>query len=118
MGRRISQLRKNLGYSQEGLAEVASVSAAFLAHLEVGSRQCSLTVLARLAQALEVAPWQLLAEDKASAESPTPPTPAQLVRQIAQDAKDLDEADLQLVSGLVQRLKLGPGPRRRANRQG
>jgi transcriptional regulator with XRE-family HTH domain len=53
-GRRIRQLRNARGWSQERLAERASLDRSYIAGIEVGARNPSLKAVARLADALDV----------------------------------------------------------------
>lgn len=87
------------------------MSAAFLAHIEIGDRLASLESLTRLAKALKVPVWQLLAPKSGDV---LPSSQTTLAREIAAAVRDLDTEDLALVLGFVQRLRLGPGPRKRS----
>jgi len=73
VGRRIRDLRKTKGWTQEELAERASLHYSYIGGVERGDRNISLTTLERIASALEVAPLELFrfdaedADDKKSA---------------------------------------------------
>ncbi|AMJ65963.1 helix-turn-helix domain-containing protein [Hymenobacter sp. PAMC 26628] len=56
----ISQMRKELGLSQEALADEASLDRSFVSQLETGTKQPSLTTIFRLAAALQVEASDLL----------------------------------------------------------
>jgi len=59
-GRRLRELRKERGLTQEELAESADLSGNYISDLELGLKVPSLTILVRLSQALEVATPELL----------------------------------------------------------
>ena len=56
----IKQMRKELGLSQEALADEASLDRTFISQLETGAKQPSLTTIFRLAAALQVEASDLL----------------------------------------------------------
>ena len=56
----IKQMRKELGLSQEALADEASLDRTFISQLETGTKQPSLTTIFRLAVALRVEASDLL----------------------------------------------------------
>ena len=60
-GRRVRTLRKDRGYSQELLAEIAGLHRTYVGGVERGERNVSLTNIWRLADALRVHPSQLFA---------------------------------------------------------
>src|ERR1043165_3363983 len=59
-GRRLRELRKARGMTQEALAESADLSGNYISDLELGLKVPSLTILVRLSQALAVAQPELL----------------------------------------------------------
>ena len=59
-GRRLRELRKERGLTQEELAESADLSGNYISDLELGLKVPSLTILVRLSQALNVATSDLL----------------------------------------------------------
>jgi transcriptional regulator with XRE-family HTH domain len=59
-GRRLRELRKERGLTQEELAESADLSGNYISDLELGRKVPSLTILVRLSQALDVATPDLL----------------------------------------------------------
>lgn len=61
-GRRLRELRKERGITQEALAESADLSGNYISDLELGRKVPSLTILVRLSQALEVATTELLVD--------------------------------------------------------
>lgn len=54
MGAQIRSRRRELGRTQEWLAERANVSTSFIGHIERGSRKASLETLAKISLALGV----------------------------------------------------------------
>ncbi len=61
-GRRLRELRKDRGLTQEALAEAADLSGNYISDLELGLKVPSLTILIRLSQALQIAPPDLLVD--------------------------------------------------------
>jgi transcriptional regulator with XRE-family HTH domain len=59
-GRTVRRLRHALGLSQEGLAERAEIHRTYIGGIERGERNPTLTMIVRLAKALEAAPAALL----------------------------------------------------------
>lgn len=53
-GNRLRELRKEKGFSQEGFADHAEVHRTYLGGLERGERNPTLTVMAKIARALDV----------------------------------------------------------------
>lgn len=62
----INQMRKELGLSQEALADEARLDRTFISQLETGTKQPSLTTIFRLATALRVEASDLLRRVEAS----------------------------------------------------
>lgn len=62
LGIRVRQLREKAGLSQETLAELAKVHRTYISTIERGQQNISLTVLIRLADALEVGLEELFAD--------------------------------------------------------
>lgn len=54
LGKKIQQLRRVIGYSQEDLAETARISRTHMGHIEQGRKSPSLEVLEKIAKALKV----------------------------------------------------------------
>lgn len=61
-GATVRQLRENLGWTQEQLAEVAEMSATYIGFIERGENVPTLTIILKLADALGVTPAQLIAD--------------------------------------------------------
>lgn len=60
LGQNVRRLRKELGISQEELAERAKVHRTYASDIERGTRNPSITVVDQFAKALGVAPGNLL----------------------------------------------------------
>lgn len=60
VGMKIQQLREKRGITQEALAAKAGISRGYLARLETGRHDPTLTTLMKLAKALRVKPGALL----------------------------------------------------------
>jgi DNA-binding XRE family transcriptional regulator len=54
LSKRIQKLRKNMGLSQEDLAEKINISRTHMGHIEQGRRSPSLKVMTKIAKALRV----------------------------------------------------------------
>ena len=59
IGRRIKEIRKSKGLSQEKLAEKAETSPNYLSRMERGTDNPTLDMLIKLANALEVEMWEM-----------------------------------------------------------
>ena len=59
-GRRLVELRKRRGWSQEQLSLESGVARSYLGGVERGQRNIALVNICRLATSLGVAPWALL----------------------------------------------------------
>ena len=59
-GKRLVELRKAKGWSQEALSLESGVARSYLGGVERGQRNIALVNICRLAEALEVAPSELL----------------------------------------------------------
>jgi transcriptional regulator with XRE-family HTH domain len=59
-GKRLAQLRKERGWSQEQLALESGLARSYLGGVERGQRNIALLNICRLAEALEVLPSELL----------------------------------------------------------
>jgi transcriptional regulator with XRE-family HTH domain len=69
IGRNLRQLRRELGLSQEGLAERLGYSRGYVSDLELGKRNLSLRSFERLAADLDTSPLALLTGDAATYKS-------------------------------------------------
>ena len=59
-GLRLATLRKELGYSQEGLALESGIARSYLGGVERGQRNICLVNICRLAETLKVSPAELM----------------------------------------------------------
>ena len=59
IGRRIKELRKRKGLSQESLAERAETSQNYLSRMERGTENPTLDMFIKLANALEIEMWEM-----------------------------------------------------------
>jgi transcriptional regulator with XRE-family HTH domain len=59
IGKRIQELRKTRGLSQEKIAEKADISSTYLSRIECGRENPSLDMLMKLSNALEVEMWEM-----------------------------------------------------------
>ncbi len=59
-GKRVTELRKNLGYSREHLAELSELSISFLADIENGKKDMTVHTLRKIASALMTSPDYLV----------------------------------------------------------
>ena len=59
LGRRIKEIRKTRGMSQEALAERIEMSPQYLSRIEGGAQSPSVEMLTKLADSLEVEVWEL-----------------------------------------------------------
>jgi transcriptional regulator with XRE-family HTH domain len=62
-GKRLAQLRKQLGFSHEALALESGIARSYLSGVERGQRNISLLNICRLAETLKVQPAVLLMFD-------------------------------------------------------
>ncbi len=60
IGQRIKERRKELGWSQEKLAEVIDVAVAYLSRVERGSSKVTLTRLAQISNVLQIPICELI----------------------------------------------------------
>src|SRR4030066_711898 len=59
IGRRIQELRKRSGLSQEKVAEKADINPHYLSRIECGKENPTLDMLIKLSNALEVEMWEM-----------------------------------------------------------
>jgi transcriptional regulator with XRE-family HTH domain len=60
IGKRISDLRKDKGFSQEKLAGLADIDRTYVCDIEKGGRNISITILKKVSEALGVSMSKLL----------------------------------------------------------
>jgi len=61
-GASLKRMREKKGLTQEGLAREAGITASYTSQLERGEKVVSLTVILKLARALEMTPSDLLTD--------------------------------------------------------
>ena len=99
LGRRVKKLRKQLGITQEGLAEKAGLSINFIGLFERGKNAPSLKTLQKIASALGVKIEELFRfEKKESADEK-----AKALRKLVYYLKDKDIEDIKFMSDLIYR---------------
>lgn len=59
IGRRLRELRRKKGLSQEALSEKAEITSNYLSRLERGTENPTLDTLIRIADALEIEMWEM-----------------------------------------------------------
>ena len=59
-GRKVRKLREEQGYSQEGFASEVGIHRTYIGGIERGERNPTLTMIARIAKALNVKPSDLI----------------------------------------------------------
>jgi transcriptional regulator with XRE-family HTH domain len=99
LGRRIKDLRKKRGLTQEGLAEAASVDVKYLGNIERGRENPTIGTLEKLAKTLSVKLHQLF-----DFEHEVPGKKA-LQKGIGQVLNQCDEKELQIILRLVRSVK-------------
>lgn len=70
-GRRIRELRKARGYSQEGFAAASGLDRSYYGGIERGERNVSLENIAAIARALDVPVRELFPEEEPPGETPS-----------------------------------------------
>ena len=60
IGRKIKEIRKTAGKTQDGLAEALGVSVGYISQIERGATKVSLTMLFAIAEVLHCAPEELI----------------------------------------------------------
>ncbi len=107
LGQRLGELRRRRQFSQERLAELANIAASYVAHIEAGTRMPTLDVISRLADALDVEGWKLIAGESRSLEDDVWQSAA---RKLAAEVHDLSPSDVDLLATIAKRLKDDPKP--------
>lgn len=65
-GRRVRQLRREKGVSQEAFAHAVGIDRSYFGSIERGERNVSLDNICLIAEGLGVEPWELLRFDEAA----------------------------------------------------
>ncbi len=100
LGRRIAELRRRCGLTQERFAERASITTSYLARIETGTRKPTLDVMRRLAGELGVPVWRLLADEQTRGE----PSMGGETEKLVAASRNLPREDLDLLTQLARRL--------------
>ena len=96
LGKKIYQLRKLSGMTQEQLAELCDISSTYISHIETGIAKVSLDVLHRISLALSVTPDYFLLD--------TVKPPDYVMGEIASLLKKCDPQTLYTASQLIETL--------------
>ena len=107
LGRRIAAFRRMAGLSQERLGERAHVGASYVAHIEIGDRRPTIDVLRRIADAVDVPLWRLLADDRLTTDEKAWDAAA---RELAERIHGISQPDLQALTYLATRLQTAEAP--------
>jgi len=89
LGKQIKTLRKSRGYTQERLAELIDVNAKYLARVERGEANPTLSLLQRLSVGLDVPLPELFGYDREDGE-----TPVELRQRLDQMVAELGDESL------------------------
>jgi transcriptional regulator with XRE-family HTH domain len=95
LGRRLKELRKQRGISQEKFSEKADVSPQYLSRIESGTENPTLDMLIKLSRALEVEMWEMF-------DFGHNVTVKELKESLQSFAKTSDEPSLRLASKLIR----------------
>jgi len=95
IGRRIQELRKKQGLSQEDLSEKAATSPNYLSRIERGTENPTLDMLIKLSRALEVEMWEMF-------DFGHNVTVKELKESLQTFAKTSDEPALRLASKIIR----------------
>ncbi len=96
LGQRLKKRRRELGLTQEQLAECCDVSSTYISHIETGIAKVSLEVLYRVSVALQVTPDYFLLD--------TVKPPDYIKGEIASLLKKCDQQTLYTASKLIEAL--------------
>lgn len=102
LGRRVADLRKARGMSQEALAEDAMIGTSYLSRIEAGTRKPTLDVLMKMAEALGTPLWRFIADERLTAEELAWKGTAQ---KVGAALRGLPREDVDLVLGLLVHLR-------------
>ena len=95
IGRRIKELRKSKGLSQEKLAELAETSPNYLSRMERGTENPTLDMLIKLSNALEVEMWEMFDFGHVASQK-------ELKQTIQNFSRTADESTLRLALKLIR----------------
>ena len=100
IGIRVREERKNLGLTQEELAERVDLSSNFLGHIERGTKKASLETIKKLSDGLEIPIRNLFGK----AEKYKPQKKDSLIRKIYLVTKNKNPSDKKLILKIAKRL--------------
>jgi transcriptional regulator with XRE-family HTH domain len=109
LGARLAGLRQMRRFTQESLAERADIAASYVAHLESGSKRPTLEVLGRLAVALGVPMWRLIADERATPDEKAWEASS---RALATEVRGMPAAEIDLLVAIARRFRAAAAPRR------
>lgn len=92
IGQRVSQARKDRGWTQEQLSEAIEIEPVSLSRLETGHRALSVSTLSRISDALGIGLGDLLDVDRPIPEPSLGPDEAEILRlfgEISKERRDL-----------------------------
>ena len=95
IGKRIQELRKRQGFSQEQVAEKAEISSNYLSRIECGKENPTLDMLIKLAQALKVEMWEMFILGHVSGLD-------EVKKKIQNFIKTADEPSLRVASKIIE----------------
>jgi transcriptional regulator with XRE-family HTH domain len=104
LGKRISSRRQEMKLTQETLAEQADIGSSYVARIETGTRKPTLDVLGRIADALNVPLWHLLADERERL-AVYERAFDRRARGLGEVAADLPAPELQLLLQLARKLR-------------
>ena len=94
IGKRIKEVRKAKGISQEKLAELADLSTQYMSQIETAARKASLTSLVKISNALNVSLDELLYGNR-------PDRPGEMQRELDSILSDCDIYEKRVLYELV-----------------
>jgi transcriptional regulator with XRE-family HTH domain len=98
IGKRIQELRKQRGLSQEQIAEKAEISSNYLSRIECGKENPTLDMLVKLASALKVEMWELFITGHLAGLD-------EVKKKIQYFIKTADELSLRVASKIIEAIK-------------
>lgn len=100
LGKRIKQIRKDKGLSQNQLSEYADISVNHLSHIECANTKVSLPVLIKIANVLKITVDDILCDSLTAAKTP-------YINEITRLAQDCNEKEIRLFCLVLKSLKMG-----------
>lgn len=97
VGSRIRKIRKKKKMSQEGLAELAAVSANYIGVIERGEKSISLDILEKIATALDTTVAELSSHSELFAETDHPEILIEIVDKLAEQPSNVQQDVLKII---------------------